>query len=110
MERVFQGLTRIKDFSFRLIEIISTGATETIEKIEEEITKENVIQYISNKYEENMIIKYDEDSKYDLENWNSEIKNSLDNDSRHFPRENNTNNGLLLLLFIVISLLEEPKL
>lgn len=108
MERVFYGLTRIKEFSFELIHIISTGASETIEKIEEEIRKENIIQYISSKYYEIMMIKYDEKSIYDLESWNREIMDYLDNDSKKFSRENR-DNGLLLLLFIIVSLLEEPK-
>lgn len=111
MARSFNGLQGIKIFTFDLIHIISTGATETITRVEEEIDKQNIINYIFKKYADRVSMTYDDSCMYDLEAWNKELSDFSEwvkgNEARKF-RITGENNGLLLLVDLIVELLKEP--
>lgn len=112
MSKNFEGLHGIKIFAFDLMSIISSGATETIEKIEDEIANERITNYISTKYADKIQMPYDSSSIYDIESWNKELAGFSGwvegNESRKLGIRNK-NNGLLLLVDLIIELLQEPK-
>ena len=111
MAKSFNGLQGIKGFAFDLISIISSGATETIEKVENEISKENITNYIFGRYADRVSMPYDENSMYDLEAWNKALADFSGwvegNESRKFGITGD-NDGLLLLVALIVELLNEP--
>ena len=106
MNITFSGL---EGFANELIFLISRGERETITEIEREISENNIMQYIDNKYEDYMGGNFGVHGPYDLVSLNKDIKEALELDTAHFPREYGEDNGLLLLLFIIISLLKDLR-
>lgn len=111
MARDYKGLHGIKIFAYDLIHIISTGATETITKVEEEMDNLNITNYIFSKYHDKTSMAYDDTCIYDLEAWNSKL---ADFSNYIIGRENrklcinNENDGLLLIVAGILDELKEP--
>lgn len=55
MNKMFNGTERLQLFGLEIIALISQGKSETIEQIEQHIDAGNLIQYIREKYKDNMI-------------------------------------------------------
>lgn len=112
MSKIFNGLHGLKAFGFDIISIIADGKKETIAKIEEEISNSNIVNYIYSKYSDSMMLTLDENSPYDIDNWNMQISDYSGwvegNESGKFGIVKD-NDGLLLLLGLVMDMLEEPK-
>ena len=111
MAKNFEGLHGIKVFAFDLIHIISTGATESMAKIEDEMDNENITNYIFSKYRDKVQVAYNEDCIYDLDYWNKELSNYSGYIRGREERKLgivNENDGLLLLLASILELLNEP--
>ena len=111
MARNFKGLHGIKIFAYDLIHIISTGATETITKVEQEMDNLNITNYIFNKYPDRVSMAYDDTCIYDLEAWNSKLADFSNYISGRESRKlgiNNENDGLLLIVAGILDELKEP--
>ena len=54
MNKMFNGTERLQLFGLEIIALISQGKSETIEQIEQHIDAGNLIQYIREKYKDNM--------------------------------------------------------
>lgn len=111
MARKFQGLHGIKIFAYDLIHIISTGATETITKVENEMDNLNITSYIFNKYPDKVSMAYDEACIYDLEAWNSKLADFSAYINGREDRKlgiKNEDDGLLLILVGILNELKEP--
>ncbi len=112
MSKNFEGLHGIKVFAFDLIHIISTGATETINKIEDEMDNENITNYIFSKYADEVQMPYNDECIYDLDCWNEELsKYSCYIRGKEERKLGiiNENDGLLLLLASIIELLKDTE-
>ena len=70
MNKMFNGTERLQLFGLEIIALISQGKSETIEQIEQHIDAGNLIQYIREKYKDNMFNTFDDDCPYNLEAWN----------------------------------------
>ena len=70
MNKMFNGTERLQLFGLEIIALISQGKSETIEQIEQHIDAGNLIQYIREKYKDNMFNTFDDDCPYNLEDWN----------------------------------------
>lgn len=112
MAKVFDGLYGIKNFAFDIIALIADGEKESIKDIEKEIKDNKIINYICNKYSNKMMLVLDENFPYDIEAWNQELLNYTSwvegNESRKFGIIKK-DDGLLLLLGLILDLLQEPK-
>lgn len=108
----FTGLHGLKSFSFDLIAIIAHGNKEKISVIENEIENRNITNYLYSKYSNLMMIPLNNDCIYDLESWNRELSEYTGwvegNESRKFGIIND-DDGLLLLLGLVIDLLKDAE-
>lgn len=111
MARNFKGLHGIKVFAYDLIHIISTGATETITKVEKEMDNLNITNYIFSKYPDKVSMAYDDTCIYDLESWNSKLadfSNYINGRENRKLGINNENDGLLLIVAGILDELKEP--
>lgn len=108
----FEGLHGIKGLAFDVLALIANGEKETIKKIEEEIAKNNITNYLHEKYSENMMIPLGKDCIYDLKAWNENFLNYSGwvegNESRKFGITNE-DDGLLLLLGLIIDTLKDSQ-
>ncbi|MFQ9544982.1 MAG: hypothetical protein ACLR02_08200 [Clostridium sp.] len=104
-----KGLYGINFFIMDIISIIDKGHIETVEKIEEEIFKKNVVNYICNKYSDIVEVPINENI-YDIAKWNQELFGYSGyvegNESSKYGIENN-DNGLLLLLALLIDSIKD---
>lgn len=112
MSKVFDGLHGIKGFAFDIIAIIANGGKEDISKVEEEIQESRIVNYIYNKYSDRTMITLDQNCPYDINEWNRQLSNYSGwvegNESRKFGITKN-DDGLLLLLGLILDMLEEKK-
>lgn len=74
MNKMFNGTERLQLFGLEIIALISQGKSETIEQIEQHIDAGNLIQYIREKYKDNMFNTFDDDCPYNLEDWNKRLQ------------------------------------
>ncbi|WMJ81236.1 hypothetical protein RBU49_02990 [Clostridium sp. MB40-C1] len=97
--------------AFEIIALISNGNTETITKVEEELDNNNLVTYLSTKYKENFMVDF-VNGAYDIEELNQYFADFSGyiqgNESRKFGITNE-NNGLLLIVGLIINGLTLPK-
>lgn len=112
MGKAFDGLHGLKGFGFDIIALIADGRKETITKIEDETCNGRIVNYIYSKHSDRMMLTIDESCPYDIENWNKQFSDYSGwvegNESRKFGITNE-DDGLLLLLGLLMDMLEEPK-
>lgn len=70
MNKMFNGTERLQLFGLEIIALISQWKSETIEKIEQHIDARDLVQYIRDKYKDNMFNTFDDDCPYNLEDRN----------------------------------------
>lgn len=108
MGKPFNGTERIQIFAFELIALIAQGKKETIEKIEEQITNENIVRYIRDKYRDDMTNTFEEDCPYNLDDWNKAFfgfSGYVEGNERRKWGIESKDDGLLLLLALAIELI-----
>lgn len=108
----FEGLHGIKNLAFDVLALIASGEKETIKKIEEEIGKDSIINYLQEKYSDSIMIQLGKDCIYDLKAWNKNFSSYSGwvegNESRKFGITNE-DDGLLLLLGLIIDTLKDAE-
>jgi len=110
MTKVFSGLDRIDLFAQEILCQISSGKTETVEKIIEEIRKKNVVHYLYSKYQEDWFLSLDENCPYNIDDWEkkySEYSYISEVDVFRKWGIRNQNDGLLFLVSLTFELLRE---
>ncbi len=96
-------------FSLEIIHLISLGKKETLTEIEKHFSQCDIVEYITNKYEDDIFIKFD-NSSYD-----NEAINKYFNDYDGFIQGNenreygivNEEDGLLLILALITDKVED---
>ena len=78
MNKMFNGTERLQLFGLEIIALISQGKSEMIEQVEQHIDDGDLIQYIREKYKDNMFNTFDDDCPYNLEDWNQGLQYIVD--------------------------------
>ena len=93
----YTGVDRLELLGFEIIDLVSCGYKETISEIENQIENESIVQYIREKYKDNM--------PYNYADWNKALaKYSVwirGQERRKYGIENEDDGLLLLLAFIL---------
>ena len=108
MNKMFNGTERLQLFGLEIIALISQGKSETIEQIEQHIDAGNLIQYIREKYKDNMFNAFDDDCPYNLEDWNQAFagySEYIQGNERSKFGIYNDNEGLLLIVALILEIL-----
>lgn len=101
-------LTGLGLFALEIIHLVSAGKTESIKEIEEHFATNDIVEYLSKKYDEDFWIKFD-NSTYD----NNEINKYFNkyvgyiegNEGRKYGIMNDSD-GLLLVLALSADIIE----
>ena len=110
MEKAFNGLERIDLFAQELLSQISSGKTEPVSKIIEEMEKKNVVHYLYAKYKDNWFLSLDENCPYNVDDWEEkyyQFSYITENDARRKWGSCNEDDGLLLLVSLTFEALRE---
>ena len=95
-------------FSLEIIHLISLGKKEKINEIEQHFASNDVVQYLSQKYDEDFWVKFDNNT-YDNREINKFFNNYVGyiegNESRKYGIMND-NDGLLLMLALITDKVE----
>ena len=108
MNKMFNGTERLQLFGLEIIALISQGKSETIEQIEQHIDAGNFIQYIREKYKDNMFNTFYDDCPYNLEDWNQAFavySGYIQGNERRKFGICNDNEGLLLIVALILEIL-----
>ena len=100
MNKMFNGTERLQLFGLEIIALISQGKSETIEQIEQHIDAGNLIQYIREKYKDNMFNTFDD--------WNQAFagySEYIQGNERSKFGIYNDNEGLLLIVALILEIL-----
>lgn len=109
MERAFSGLSRIDTFAQRIIALISLGKKETISDIVQKMSDKKVIEYLITKYSTDIGFTV-ADFPYDIEAWENalnELSYITPNDADRKWGVVNENEGLLLLVSLILEVLRK---
>lgn len=102
------SLERLPIFGYDLCCLISQGKTETIHAVEEHIHQGNLVEYICNRYKNNMAITLGPNCPYDIKSWNDAYSSYngyiQGNEERKFGILNE-NEGLLLVVSLTFDIL-----
>lgn len=106
MKRI--GIERLPIFGYDLCCLISQGKAETIQAVEEHIQQGNLVEYICNRYKDNMAITIGPNCPYDIKSW-EDAYSSYDgriqgNERRKFGILNEQD-GLLLVISLTFDIL-----
>lgn len=111
MNKAFNGVERIKLLGFEIIALIAKDHKESIATIENEIDKCNVVRYLYGKYRNDFYITLDDNSPYNVDDWEKALGDYSGyvqgNESRKYGITN-ADDGLLLLMALVLDLVEKP--
>ena len=110
MEKMFNGVERMDLFAQELLSQISSGKTETVSKIIEEMEKKNVVRYLYSKYKDEWFLSLDDDCPYNVDDWEEKYHqfSYIDtSDARRKWGVCNENDGLLLLVSLTFEALRE---
>lgn len=110
MEKASNGLERIDLFAQELLSQISSGKTEPVSKIIEEMEKKNVVHYLYAKYKDNWFLSLDENCPYNVDDWEEkyyQFSYITENDARRKWGICNEDDGLLLLVSLTFEALRE---
>ena len=108
MNKMFNGTERLQLFGLEIIALISQGKSEMIEQVEQHIDDGDLIQYIREKYKDNMFNTFDDDWPYNLEDWNQAFagySEYIQGNERSKFGIYNDNEGLLLIVALVLDIL-----
>ena len=107
MSKAFNGTDRLQLFGLEIIALISQGKVETIEEIEKHIDNCDLVQYVRDKYHDDMFNTFEEDCPYNLDDWNkafSEYSGYIQGNERRKYGICNDNEGLLLVVALVLDM------
>lgn len=108
----FNKYDRINLFAFEIIALVSAGHKETISEIVNHMLDNDLVNYIYEKYEDQFSVDFGKESVYDIESYNQfffEISSYVNgNESRKYGIVNE-NDGLLLIVAVILNLLKCPK-
>ncbi|MBO5007453.1 MAG: hypothetical protein J6D26_01295 [Clostridia bacterium] len=110
MNKAFNGADRLQLFGLEVISLVSQGKTETITEIEKHIDDVNLIQYIREKYRNDMFNTFEDDCPYNLNDWNkafSEYSGYIRGNERRKYGICNDSDGLLLLLALLLEIVAD---
>ena len=110
MEKDHNGLDRIDLFAQELLAQVSSGKTETVTKIIEEMEKKNVVRYLYNKYRGDWFLSLDDNCPYNVDDWEEkyyQYSYITENDARRKWGICNEEDGLLLLVSLTFEALRE---
>ena len=108
MNKMFNGTERLQLFGLEIIALISQGKSEMIEQVEQHIDDGDLIQYIREKYKDNMFNTFDDDCPYNLEDWNQAVavySGYIQGNERRKFGICNDNEGLLLIVALILEIL-----
>ena len=101
----FTGVDRLELLGFEIIDLVSCGYKETISEIENQIENESIVQYIREKYKDNLSNTFSDNMPYNYADWNKALaKYSVwirGRERRKYGIENEGDGLLLLLAFIL---------
>lgn len=103
----FTGVDRLELLGFEIIDLVSCGYKETITEIEKQMENENILQYIREKYHENLSNTFSENMPYNYKDWNKALAKYsgwIEGQERRKYGIENEDDGLLLLLALILEL------
>lgn len=103
----FTGVDRLELLGFEIIDLVSCGYKETIADIEKQMENENILQYIREKYHDNLSNTFSENMPYNYEDWNKALAKYsgwIEGRERRKYGIENEDDGLLLLLALILEL------
>ena len=69
----YTGVDRLELLGFEIIDLVSCGYKETISEIETQIENENILQYIREKYKDNLSNTFSDNMPYNYADWNKAL-------------------------------------
>lgn len=103
----YTGVDRLELLGFEIIDLVSCGYKETITEIEKQMENENILQYIREKYHENLSNTFSENMPYNYKDWNKALAKYsgwIEGQERRKYGIENEDDGLLLLLALILEL------
>lgn len=108
----FGKYDRINMFALELVALVSQGCIETISDVEKHMYDNDLVYYIYDKYNDKFNVDFGRSSKYDIESYNQffyDMSSYINgNESRKYGIVNE-NDGLLLIVAVILDLLKCPK-
>lgn len=103
-------MDRIQLFALEMIALVSSGQKETISDIEKHMCDGDLVQYIRDKYNDNLTNKFDDDNIYNIKAWNEAFTNYYGyvqgNENRKWGIVNE-DDGLLLVIALTVEIMTE---
>ena len=101
----YTGVDRLALLGFEIIDLVSCGYKETISEIENQIESESIVQYIREKYKDNLSNTFSDNMPYNYADWNKALAKYSGwirgRERRKYGIENEDDGLLLLLAFIL---------
>ena len=101
----YTGVDRLELLGFEIIDLVSCGYKETISEIENQIESESIVQYIREKYKDNLSNTFSDNMPYNYADWNKALAKYSGwirgRERRKYGIENEDDGLLLLLAFIL---------
>ena len=101
----YTGVDRLELLGFEIIDLVSCGYKETISEIENQIESESIVQYIREKYKDNLSNTFSDNMPYNYADWNKALAKYSGwirgRERRKYGIENDDDGLLLLLAFIL---------
>lgn len=101
----YTGVDRLELLGFEIIDLVSCGYKETISEIENQIEIESIVQYIREKYKDNLSNTFSDNMPYNYADWNKALAKYSGwirgRERRKYGIENEDDGLLLLLAFIL---------
>lgn len=69
----YTGVDRLELLGFEIIDLVSCGYKETISEIENQIESESIVQYIREKYKDNLSNTFSDNMPYNYADWNKAL-------------------------------------
>ncbi len=104
---LFTGVDRLELLGYEIIALISRGYKETITEIERQMEKENILQYVREKYAGELFNPFSDDAQYNYTDWNKALgkySGWIEGQERRKYGIENEEDGLLLLLALILEL------
>lgn len=101
----YTGVDRLELLGFEIIDLVSCGYKETISEIENQVESESIVQYIREKYKDNLSNTFSDNMPYNYADWNKALAKYSGwirgRERRKYGIENEDDGLLLLLAFIL---------
>lgn len=104
MGKQFEGVQRLKSLGIEVIALMAQGKKETISEIKKQADNNNISQYITDKYKDEILDGFADNPNIDFQLWNTSISNWMDTNKRSNLCLENEDDGLLYLLAAIFDL------